>query len=502
MICRLSIACQISGKISIFAEAESIKMANKTENNFKVNPEKIRLETDQGIVESEGRKWGMQLKEVYKHGLSFYKDKEGKAIHLSYEDRLKLVAYTQQAAHGPFDPNSVPPLGVLDVIGRDRRAAWQALGQMSQIQAMAGFVHSLDRLCPLFKPYLEAILKDLEDKKLQELKRAEEERAHMELQNRIALEKQKQQSNKLSEEQQVQRIKDALNAQTYDQFLQYAQQQYPGNFDQQAILIRQLQDQHYQQYIQQLAVDQRLANSTIKDDQCEKVNETNDTKEEIEKDCNLNETECVAITDNKSMQTSEKTEPADYTEESRGEEESDDGLPAVEEARMWTQADIMQFKESAQASDGRLTVGHGETVTIRVPTHQRARCLCWEFATDNYDIGFGIYFEWSKSPTNEVTVHVSESDEEDEADEDGYGDDDLNIHSNSGDPEVGSDRRTLSSHRPLLSIVVPIYRRDCHTEVYAGTHTYPGEGVYLLKFDNTYSLWRSKTLYYKVYCTQ
>ncbi len=38
-------------------------------------------------------------------------------------------------------------------------------------------------------------------------------------------------------------------------------------------------------------------------------------------------------------------------------------------------------------------------------------------------------------------------------------------------------------------------------EVYAGSHSYPGQGVYLLKFDNTYSLWRSKTLYYRVYYT-
>lgn len=48
-------------------------MASKVENNYKVNPEKIRLETDQGIVESEERKWGMPLKDVYKHGLAFYK---------------------------------------------------------------------------------------------------------------------------------------------------------------------------------------------------------------------------------------------------------------------------------------------------------------------------------------------------------------------------------------------------------------------------------------------
>ncbi|CAG9788383.1 unnamed protein product [Diatraea saccharalis] len=479
-----------------------------SENTSKVNSEKIPLETDQGIMESEERKWGLPLKEVYKHGLSFYKDKEGKALHLSYEDRLKLVAYTQQTAHGPLDPNSAPPLGVLDVIGRDRRAAWQSLGRMSQIQAMAGFVHALDRLCPLFKPYLEAIQKDFEDKKLQELKRQEEEKAHMELQNRILLEKEKQQSNKLTEEQQVQRIKDALNAQTYDQFLQYAQQQYPGNFDQQAILIRQLQDQHYQQYIQQLAMDQRLANTNIQDnndDPCD--NETESRKEDNEdiiKDCNLNDVEAVdAMENNKSMQTLEKSEITDYTEESRGEEESDNVFPAVEAARMWTRGPIDQFKESARAGGGTLTVGHGETVTVRVPTHKHARCLCWEFATDNYDIGFGLYFEWSKSPTTEVTIHVSESDDEEDADDDGYGDADeeFTIHG-SGDPEMGSDRRSLSSPRPLVSLVVPIYRRDCHTEVYAGSHTYPGEGVYLLKFDNTYSLWRSKTLYYKVYYTQ
>ncbi|KAJ0176048.1 hypothetical protein K1T71_008222 [Dendrolimus kikuchii] len=479
-------------------------MANPAENSFKVNPEKVRLETDQGIVENEERKWGLPFKEVYKHGLSFYKEKEGKAIHLSYEDRLKLVAYTQQTAHGPLDLNSVPPLGVLDVIGRDRRAAWQALGEMSQVQAMAGFIHTLDRLCPLFKPYLEAIQKDLESKKQQELKRQEEDRARIELQNRIMLEKQKQQSNKLSEEQQVQRIKDALNAQTYDQFLQYAQQQYPGNFDQQAVLVRQLQDQHYQQYIQQLAVDQRLANSNIKDnEESENENENVNIKEETIKDCNLNDTDVVAVMDNKSMQTSDKTEVTEYAEESRGEDESDDGFPAVEEPRMWTRGDIVQFKESALAGGGRLTVGHGETVTVRVPTHHRARCLCWEFATDHYDIGFGLYFEWSKSPTTEVTVHVSESDEEEDAEDDVYGDDEYAIEaSNSSDPELGSERRVVSHSRPIISLVVPIYRRDCHTEVYAGSHTYPGEGVYLLKFDNTYSLWRSKTLYYKVYYTQ
>lgn len=74
--------------------------------------------------------------------------------------------------------------------------------------------------------------------------------------------------------------------------MQYSQQQYPGNCDQQAILIRQLQDQHYQQYIQQLAVDKRLANSTIP------TENTIESNEELATDCNLNETD-ITVMDNK-----------------------------------------------------------------------------------------------------------------------------------------------------------------------------------------------------------
>ncbi|VVC95384.1 unnamed protein product [Leptidea sinapis] len=237
---------------------------------MKVNTEKIPLETDQGIIESEERRWGLPLKEVYKHGLLFYK------------------AYTQQTAHGPLDVNSVPPLGVLDVIGRDRRAAWQALGHMSQIQAMAGFIHTLDRLCPSFRPYIEAIQKDFEDKKEQEVKKEQQLKNHKELEDRVLLERDSHNNAKLTEEEQVQRVKDALNAQSYEQFYEYAQQQFPDNVDHQAVLIRQLQDKHYQEYIQQLAVDERLAKSHINFNE-EDTFETNDAK----KDCNSNDTDII-----------------------------------------------------------------------------------------------------------------------------------------------------------------------------------------------------------------
>ena len=146
-------------------------------------------------------------------------------------------------------------------------------------------------------------------------------------------------------------------------------------------------------------------------------------------------------------------------------------------------------------------VSHGETVTVRVPTHKDGTSLFWEFATDHYDLAFGLFFEWTETEETEVSVHISDSEDEDIDDE--YNEDDEN-----GDPENGvggaggSSRALMDPKGPPTSVIIPIFRRDCHQEVYAGTHTYPGRGVYLLKFDNTYSLWRSKTLYYRVYYTR
>ncbi|KAG8013413.1 Protein TMED8 [Nibea albiflora] len=106
-----------------------------------------------------------------------------------------------------------------------------------------------------------------------------------------------------------------------------------------------------------------------------------------------------------------------------------------------------------------------------------------------YDIGFGIYFDWSPVTNRSITVHISESsDDEDEEEE-------LEGHVNNGDVEKGSKTQTNSN----LAEILPVYRQDSHLSVNGGSHEFPGEGTYLLKFDNSYSLWRNKTLYYRVY---
>jgi hypothetical protein len=51
----------------------------------------------------------------------FFLENEGKSVHLQYNDRLRLVGFTQQSLHGPFTNETAFPLGTLDVIGRDRR---------------------------------------------------------------------------------------------------------------------------------------------------------------------------------------------------------------------------------------------------------------------------------------------------------------------------------------------------------------------------------------------
>ncbi|KAF0297492.1 Golgi resident protein GCP60 [Amphibalanus amphitrite] len=161
------------------------------------------------------------------------------------------------------------------------------------------------------------------------------------------------------------------------------------------------------------------------------------------------------------------------------------------EAKMWIRGDLEQFKATirSERTRGVQTVGQGQVVTVRVPARADGTCLFWEFATDGFDLGFGVWFEWGPTTQYEVTVEVSEgADEEQPPGEEGA---------------VSSPGQVAEDRPARISCVVPVYRRDCHLHVYAGSHRFPAhEGVYLLKFDNSYSLWRAKTLYYRVFYTR
>ncbi|XP_026670091.1 Golgi resident protein GCP60 isoform X2 [Ceratina calcarata] len=409
--------------------------------------ESLKNENEREIAERpESRLWGFETKELYKIAVNFYREKAGKAVHLSYEDKMKLVAFTQQVTHGKYIPEKALPLGVLDVIGRDRRLAWQNLGDISKEQAMEGFIILLDKLCPLFRTVVEAQKRDIEEKlRLKE----EEEARKLEEQQRLREleeERKREEEARLKEEIQRRQIQDALNQQTYYQFKMYAEQQYPGNPEQQGVLIRQLQEQHYHQYMQQLH-----QNQLVMGEQTPDMNDT--TLESTEKDEQKDTNETVTL----------------------NEEDSDDlqdAYPSIVAAKMWTRKGVEEFKEIIRREDGDavIKVGHGEIVTVRVPTHKDGSCLFWEFATDGYDIGFGVYFEWSKPETNQVSVHISESEDEDDEDDDFESRDDLESGVTNG--TIQSDYKPMS---PPISVIVPIYRRDSQEEIYAGSHKYPGQ---------------------------
>lgn len=40
---------------------------------------------------------------------------------MSYNDKLRLIAFWKQVECGPFDVKTAPEIGYLDVIGNDRR---------------------------------------------------------------------------------------------------------------------------------------------------------------------------------------------------------------------------------------------------------------------------------------------------------------------------------------------------------------------------------------------
>ena len=96
-------------------------------------------------------------------------------MQLNYDQKLKLVALTQQANHGTFseDLENLPALGALDVIGKDRRSAWASLGDISKDESMKGFIDGVAESMPHLQPHIEAIKKERESIKKQELEAQE-----------------------------------------------------------------------------------------------------------------------------------------------------------------------------------------------------------------------------------------------------------------------------------------------------------------------------------------
>ncbi|KAF6035296.1 hypothetical protein EB796_006404 [Bugula neritina] len=417
------------------------------------------------------------LEQLYRLCMKYYKENIGNAMPIPYKEKTYLLALHKQVTCGKYQAESGNEPGFLDVVGNDRKQAWQALGEMSKDRAMKEFIKVLHKCSPSLKPYLYAYNVQKEEEERQRIaeaerqKKAEEEaeKARQQAEESQRLSAGQPSSQQLMQEQQV---RQALNQQTEGQFRAYAQSQFPGSVEQQDALIKQLQEQHFQQYVRQM-YEQQLQ------------------QQQLGAGSPQAQSSSMAAAGQSTQQPGAALSGPTHDEQINGSHQA-----IVEHtASMWTQKDIVTFKNTIKKeskmenhTDCIIKVGSGETVTIRVPTHENGNCLFWEFATDHYDIAFGIYFEWTPATGEGIHLHVSDSsdDEDEEQTSDGK-----------SDAEKGEG--AAKPRGPPTDEIIPIYRRDSHEEVYCGSHVYPGRGVYLLKFDNSYSLWRSKTLYYRVY---
>jgi golgi resident protein GCP60 len=115
---------------------------------------------------------------------------------------------------------------------------------------------------------------------------------------------------------------------------------------------------------------------------------------------------------------------------------------------------VAKFKATlADSPDFKIDVARGEVVRVRVPNRVPGSTrLLWNFCSEQYDIGFGLDFE----------VQTADG----------------------GDGDV------------KVETLLPVDRKASHQELCSGSHVNPVPGNWLLVFDNSYSILRSKQIYY------
>merc|ERR1711937_356385 len=243
---------------------ESIISSEESIVEIKQKKSKEKKSRKISIQDDEPFKWGFTLNQVYRTAVRFYKDKEGRAFNLAYNDKVMLAALTKQVAYGPINKcKKLPEIGYFDWFGNDRQKAWTELGNMKKNHAMEELIHLVDKSIPVFSPFMIAQQKEEEEK--ERIRREEEERKRLEEQRKREEEerkkreeeearrreeeekqrKEEEERQKLenSKEEEKRKIMAGLNAQTAAQFQQYAAQQHPGDPEAQAELIAHLQDE-------------------------------------------------------------------------------------------------------------------------------------------------------------------------------------------------------------------------------------------------------------------
>lgn len=181
----------------------------------------------------------------------------------------------------------------------------------------------------------------------------------------------------------------------------YAEKQFPGNPEQQAVLIHQLQQEHYHQYMQQLHLqNQTQSNLNQQEQQTKEVDKDKDMdkdtivhkqqqQQQEHNNSNMNNNNNnsssggSSISNNspghpnlvqamdtlhlKAFDCQQQEQQEQLPEQLVGNDEYEDYV-MIRPAKIWTRPDIEQFKTEVSAGDGDgvITIGHGDTVTVRI----------------------------------------------------------------------------------------------------------------------------------------
>lgn len=454
--CRVMAARDEDGLRKPSKPDSTVSEENESENLPKTEEEQRKWNAENN--------WGFSLEGIFGLALKFFKEMNGKAFNPTYEENLLFAALQKQIFLGPYNPKVCPEVGFFDVLGNDRRKKWAELGSTVKEDAMEDFVKLLNSCCSLFSPYVTShkIEKEEHERRLREeeecLKLEKQERRQQEAAQRWEEEKRRQEADRLLSNQQKQQVTVALNAQTPVRFQLKSSEQ-------QQLLIQQefiQQAPHTHQFKQQ---DTAEAPSLDSNGMASFTNPISQSESSQRKTSGANPEQCHLFIESK---------PGD--------------VPILAPS-IWTMPQVNEFKEKMQHdAESVITVGRGEVLTVHIPTHDDGSTFFWEFATDDYDIAFGLYFEWPNTVNGVRTEAFLES---------------VSENQEGGQAEEVNRKSEMKSRNvvPRVSEVVPLFRQDSHENVYAGSHRYPSQGVYLLRFDNSYSLWRSKVVYYRVYYT-
>lgn len=387
---------------------------------------------------------GFTLDDLYKLSLEFYK-KEKDGLTLSYVDKVELVALWKQVTSGRYSQSKMPEVGYFDVIGNDRKKAWEALADMSKDVAKERFCEKLEATVPSYIDFIAVKRAEID---------AEIERKRLEEEERLRAEAEEQERLRKEEEERLRREEEERIRIAEEERLRKEEEE------------RLAKEEEERRRLEEEEEERRL------------LEDTDEEEVEVAQEVDLDESTTESTAPEDDANTS--APPAETPKLVGTQVSSVTGKPLAP-ASLWTRPKLAEFITHVKRdASSVLVVGRGETVTVSVPTHALGSCLFWEFATETYDVGFGVYFEWAE----EEAAGDSEASERP-----------ITVNEN-------EDNQVEVVNNPNTDEVLPTVRRNSHEQVIVGSHLYPGTGTYLLKFDNSYSLLRSKTLYYRVYYTK